>query len=142
MHDKRQRVHLVTRKQDIELDELGGTVLVELIVKRGIALSAALELVKEVQDELGERHVEAHLDRLARKMDHVGCNAAVLDSKLHDGTRILGRADNLGIEVGLLNALDARSLGHVLRAADINHLAVGLVNVIVHRRARGNEVRG
>ena len=65
-------------------------------------------------------------------MDHVGCNAAMLDSKLHDGTRILGRADNLGLEIGLLNALDARSLGQILRAADINHLAVGLVDVIVH----------
>ena len=62
MHDKRQRVHLIARKQDVELDELGGTVLVELVVERGIALGATLELVEEVQDELGERHIEAHLD--------------------------------------------------------------------------------
>ena len=74
-------------------------------------------------------------------MDHVGSNAAVLDSELHNGTRILGRADNLGLEVGLLNALDARSLGQILRAADINHLAVSLVDVIVDRWTRGNEVK-
>ena len=141
MDDKRQRVHLVARKQDIELHELGGTILVELVVERGIALGSALELVKEIQDELGKRHIEAHLDRLAREMDHVGSNAAVLDSELHDGTRILGRADNLGLEVGLLNALDARSLGQILRAADINHLAVSLVDVIVDRWTRGNEVK-
>ena len=91
------------------------------------SLGATLELVKEVQDELGERHVKAHLDRFAREMDHVSCNAAVLDSELHDGTRILGRADNFGLEVRLLNALDARSLGQILRAANINHLAVSLV---------------
>ena len=74
-------------------------------------------------------------------MDHVGRNAAVLDSELHDGARILGRADNLGLEVGLLDALDARSLGQILRAANINHLAVGFIDVIVHRRARSNEVK-
>ena len=74
-------------------------------------------------------------------MDHVGRNAAVLDSELHDGTRILGRADNLGLEVRLLDALDARSLGQILRAANINHLAVSLVDVIIHRRARGNQVQ-
>ncbi len=53
-------------KQDIELDELGGTVLVELVVKRGIALGAALELVEEVQDELGERDV-ARISTVARR---------------------------------------------------------------------------
>ena len=111
VHDKRQRVHLVARKQDIEFDELGGTIFVELVVERGIALGAALELIEEVQDELGERHIEAHLDRFARQVDHVGCNAAVLDSKLHDGTRILGRADDLCLEVGLFDTLDTRGLG-------------------------------
>ena len=132
MDDKRQRVHLVARKQDIELNELGGTVLVELVVERGIALGTALELVKEVQDELSERHIEAHLDRFARQVDHVGRDAAVLDGELHDGTRVLRRADDFCLEVGLLNALDARSLGEILRAANINHLAVGLVDVVVH----------
>ena len=38
VNDKRKRVHLVARKQNIELDELGRTVLVELVVERGIAL--------------------------------------------------------------------------------------------------------
>ena len=74
-------------------------------------------------------------------MDHVGRDAAVLDGELHDGTRVLRRADDLCLEVGLLNALDARSLGQILRAADIDHLAIGLVHVIVHRGARGNEVK-
>ena len=74
-------------------------------------------------------------------MNHIGRDAAVLDGKLHDGTRVLGRADDLGLEVGLLDTLDARGLGKILRAADIDHLAIGLVDVIVHRRARGNEVQ-
>ena len=39
------------------------------------------------------------------------------------------------------DTLDARGLGKILRATDINHLAVSLVDVIVHRGARGNEVQ-
>ena len=74
-------------------------------------------------------------------MDHIGRDAAMLDGKLHDGTRVLGRADDLGLEVGLLDTLDARGLGKILRAANVNHLAIGLVDVIVHRGARGNEVQ-
>ena len=74
-------------------------------------------------------------------MDHVGCNAAVLDSKLHDGTRILRRADDLCLKVGLFDTLDARGLGQILRAADIDHLAVSLVHVVVDRRARGDQVQ-
>ena len=65
----------------------------------------------------------------------------MLDSELHDGTRILGRADDLSLEVGFLDTLDARGLGKILRTTDINHLAVSLVDVIVHRGARGNEVQ-
>ena len=74
-------------------------------------------------------------------MDHVGRHAAVLDGELHDGSRILGRTDDLGLEVGLLNALDTRGLGQILRAADIDHLAIDLVHVIVDRRTRGDEVQ-
>ena len=140
MDNNRQRVHLVARKQDVELHKLGWTVLVELVIQRGVTLGAALELIEEVQDEFSERHIKAHLDRFAREMDHVGRHAAVLDGELHDGTRILGRTDDLGLEVGFLDTLDTCGLGQVLRAADIDHLAIGLVHVIVDRRTRGNEV--
>ena len=74
-------------------------------------------------------------------MDHIGRDATVLDSELHDGTRILGRADDLCLEVGLFDALDARGLGQILRAADIEHLAVSLVHVVVDRGARGDQVQ-
>ena len=141
MHDKRQRVHLVARKQDVELDELGGAIFIELIVERSVTLGAALELIEEVQDELSERHIKAHLDRFARQVDHIGRDATVLDSELHDGTRILGRADDLCLEVGLFDTLDTRGLGQILRAADINHFAVSLVHVVVDRGARGDQVQ-
>ena len=65
----------------------------------------------------------------------------MLDGELHDGTRVLRRADDLCLEVGFLDTFDARGLGKVLRTADIDHFAVGLVDVIVDRGTRGNEVQ-
>lgn len=53
--------------------------------------------------------------------------------------RVLGWADDLGLEVGLLDVVDARDVGQVLGTAHAHHLAVGLEDVVVHRGARGNE---
>ena len=124
---------LVAGEQDVELHEVARAVVGELVVQARVALGAALELVEEVQDELGERDVEVHLHGLLGEIDHILRDAAVLDGELHDRTRVLGRHDDLGLEVGLLDALDAGDVGKVLRAANLDHLAVGLVDVVVHR---------
>ncbi len=140
MDDEREGVHVVAGQQDVELHEVAGAVLGELVVQRGVALGAALELVEEVEDELGQRDVEPHLHRLVRQVVHVGHDAAVLHGQLHHGAGELGRHDDLGGEVGLLDVVDARDVGEVLGAADVGRLAVGEADVVVHRRARGDEV--
>ncbi len=63
----------------------------------------------------------------------------VLDGELHDRAGVLGRGDDLGLEVGLLDMVDACDVRQVLRAANLEHLAVGLVHVVVHAGARGDE---
>ena len=82
-----------------------------------------------------------HLNRFARQMDHIGRDAAMLDSKLHDRTGVLGRADDLGVQERLLDMIDARDIGKVLRTANVQHLAIGLKDVIVHTGARGDELK-
>ena len=76
-----------------------------------------------------------HLHGLLGEVDHVLRDAAVLDGELHDRARVLGRHDDLGLEVGLLDVVDAGDVGQVLGASDLDHLAVGLVDVVVHRGA-------
>ena len=76
-----------------------------------------------------------HLHGLLGEVDHVLGDAAVLDGELHHRARVLGRHDDLGLEVGLLDVVDAGDVGQVLGASDLDHLAVGLVDVVVHRGA-------
>ena len=73
-------------------------------------------------------------------MDHVRRDTAVFDGKLHDRARELRRADDLRLEVGFLDVINAGDVREVLGAADAHHLAVSLVHVIVDRGARRDEV--
>ena len=73
-------------------------------------------------------------------MNHILHHAAVLDGKLHHGTRELGRADDLGLQEGLLDMVDARDIGEVLRASHADLRAVRQEDMVVHARARGDEV--
>ena len=139
MDDEGQGVHLVTGKQDIEFHQIARAIVGELVIKGRIALCTALELVEEIEDELSQGHVEPHLNGFLREMDHVGGDTAMLDGELHDRAGVLGRRDDLGFEVGLLDAVDARCVGKVLRAADLDHGAIGLIHVVVHRRAGGDQ---
>ena len=58
MDDERQGVDRLAVDQDVQLDEVAGPVADLLVVHRGVALGAALELVVEVDDQLGERQLE------------------------------------------------------------------------------------
>ena len=140
MHDEAQRVDRVAGQQDVELDELGGAVAADLVVKRRVALGAALQAVEEVHDELAQRHLEGDLDGVLREVGHVLEVAAALCAKLHDGAHVVGRDDDLGREVGLLDVVDARGLGHVLRGVDHEVRAVCAVDVVLHAGGGGDEI--
>ena len=65
----------------------------------------------------------------------------MIDGQLHDGAHELGWNDDLGLEVGLLDALDARDVGQVLGTGDAHHLAIGPEHVVVDRGRGGDEVQ-
>ena len=64
----------------------------------------------------------------------------MINYQLHHGAHEVWRHDDLGLEVGLLDVVDASDVGQVLWACDVDHLAVGLVHVVVNRGRCGNEV--
>src|SRR5439155_12147846 len=55
VHDHRQRVDRIAGQEDVELDHVRGLHPDDLVVERGVAPRARLELVEEVEDDLGER---------------------------------------------------------------------------------------
>jgi hypothetical protein len=57
VHDDRERVDAVAVDQEVDLDDVRGAVLLELVVHRGVAARDALELVEEVEDDLGQRQL-------------------------------------------------------------------------------------
>src|SRR5699024_4284895 len=56
VHDGAERVDAVALQQDVDLDEVGLLGSGGLVVEARIPLRAALELVKEIEDDLAERH--------------------------------------------------------------------------------------
>jgi hypothetical protein len=65
--DERERVDRLAVDQDVQLDQVRRPVADLLVVHRGVALGAALELVVVVDDELGERELEAQKDPLGSR---------------------------------------------------------------------------
>ena len=64
----------------------------------------------------------------------------MVDEELHDRTHVIGRDDDRCLEERLLYVLDVLWLGKVLRARDLDHLAIRLIDVVIHRGTRRNEV--
>ena len=62
----REGIHGFAIEQDVELHEARGTVPCGVVVKRGVALGDALELVVEVDDDFTERHEVVYLHAIAR----------------------------------------------------------------------------
>src|SRR5690348_3097878 len=57
--DDAERVHRIAVEQDVELHEVGGPEVGELVVERGVAPGDRLQLVVEVDHDLRQREVEA-----------------------------------------------------------------------------------
>src|SRR5829696_8785136 len=140
VHDHRQRVDLFAREQDVELDEVGGSLARELVVERRVAARARLEPVEEVEHDLGERQVIAELDALGREERHVDVLAASLLAQLHDLAHVVLRAQDGRADVGLADLGDAGAVGHLGRRVDLDLLAVRQRDRVLDVRGRGEQL--
>ena len=112
-----------------------------LVVEGGVALRAALELVEEVADHLGQRDLVDQLHALGRQVLELAHLAPPVLAQLHERARVVLRREDRAREHRLLDELDARpSSGSADGLCDLDHLAVGLVHEVRHRRRRGDEV--
>src|SRR4051794_6957713 len=62
VHDLAERVHRLALQQDVDLDQVGLLLAAGLVVQRGVPAGLGLELVEEVEDDLGERQGVPDLD--------------------------------------------------------------------------------
>ena len=93
-------------EQDVDLHQVGAVVAGRLVVEAGVALGAALQLVEEVDDDLGQRHAVHQLDPLGREVLELLHLAAAGLAQVHERARVVGRREDRDREVRLLDGLD------------------------------------
>ena len=130
----------VAREHDVELHEVRLAVADDLVVERRVPAAARLQLVVEVEHDLGERQVVAQLHALLGQVVHVDVRPAALLAQLHDRPDEVGRRDDGGADVGLLDRLDVVRVGHVGRAVDLDHLAAAHAHVVLDVRRRREQL--
>ena len=112
--EHRERVDGVAGQQHVELDAVRrGPQAGQLVVQRRVAAGARLQLVEEVQDDLGQRQVVGELHALGGQVVHAGVLAAALLAELHDRADVLLRREDRRLDVRLADLGDARRVGHV-----------------------------
>ena len=151
--DDRESVHRLAVDQDVQSHQVASAIARQRIVHRGVALCACLQLVVEIYQHLGERHVVFQQDPGSRRAIAAVGHAFVLQilhalvlatpavNQFHDGPDVAGRSYDAEVEPRLLNLVDAlcrRQLGGVLY---VFHRAVGQDYPVGHTRRRSEQVK-
>ncbi len=136
MHDRAEGVDRLTLKKDVDLDQIGGLVTVWLVVERGVSAGLGLQLVEEVEHDLGQRQRVAHLDALLGEVVHPAQGAAPGLAQLHHRTDELARhqdrcAHHRFADVADLAAGELAGVGH---GDDLAVVELDLVDHVGQRR--------
>ncbi len=139
MHDGAERVHRLAVQQDVHLDEVRDLLAGGLVVERGVALGLALQLVEEVEDDLGEGQRVAQLHPFGGQVLHAEQGAAAALAQLHDGADILVRHQNCGAHHRLVDLGDLAGR-ELARVGDRRLLRVLGHHLVDHVRRGGDQV--
>ena len=116
--DEREGIDGLAVDEDVDLGEVRRPVAELLVVHRGVALAAALELVEVVDDELRERHLEMEDDPGRVEVLHVDERPAAVRRELHQRADVLARRDDAELDPGLLDLLDVGRVREERRVVD------------------------
>ena len=138
MDDEGERVHGVAVQEDVELDELGGPEVGEVVVEGGVSLRERLQPIVEVDDDLGQGEVEGEVDAPADVLDRAVLAARVLGELVHR-THELGRHEDGPPDVRLLDLPDVADMLKLGRVVDLERLPADRHHAVAHRRGGGDE---
>jgi hypothetical protein len=135
VHDAAERVDRFAVQQHVHADQLARFVAERFVVERGVAPRARLQLVEEVEDDLGERELVVDLGSLGREVAHVDQLSTTRLAQLEDRAEVLGRGDDGGEDHRLLDVVVGAGLWHLARVVDDDRLvAADHVELDVRRR--------
>src|SRR3990172_9437021 len=136
--DDRQGVDRVPVQQDVELDQVRAPELEEVVVERGVAPRQGLQLVVEVDDDLGQREVEGEVNALADVLHRLVVTAGLLGELVDRAHELGGQEDRAPDErlLDLRDVPDGRELGRVV---DLGGLPLGRHHPVADRRGGGDQ---
>ena len=139
MDDDRERVDFLAVEKDVDLDDVGGPVFLELVVHRRVAARDALQLVEEVEDDLGQRHLVGE-QHLAAVVGHVLLLAALQVGQRHHRTDVLLRHVELDRDDRLADLGDSAEVGHLRGVLDLDQVAAVELDLVDDRRRGRDQV--
>ncbi len=139
MHQLRQGVDALTVDEDVELDQVGLAIVEQVVVKGPIPLGDRLELVVEVEDHLGQRDLEDHLQPVAGEILVVRVRAAALEAEFHDRPHVAVRDNDAGADERLQGGIDQGGVGVERRVVDRCLGAVAKSDPVADRGGRQDQ---
>lgn len=61
--------------------------------------------------------------------------------QIHHSAHVVGRDEDLRLQIGLFHVIDGAGVGHLLGRVERHHLAALEVHVVLHRGRRGQKVQ-
>ena len=127
---RREGIHRLAIKQNVQLDQLGGTKAVRMIIERRIAFGDALQLIVEVYHDFAQRHVVADFHAITGDVFLLYQFASLTQAESHDGTDVVGSGNDGGTNVRLLNMVYHRDVGHRAGIVHLDDVALFVVDII------------
>src|SRR5660397_244217 len=119
VNNKTERVHYIPRNQYVQPDKIPHFIALHLIVEAGVTPCAALQDVKEIQDNLCQRKIICQSNAGGRNVLHIPVSTTPVLTQLHDRTHKLIRNQYAGGDVRLTHFL------HVTRGRKVHGIAHG-----------------
>ena len=111
MHDGGKRVARFAVQQNIQFDKFRALVTRKIVIKRGITFRAGFQAVKKVVNDFVERKKIFQFHARFVEVSHIGINAALILTKLHDRTNVFGRSIDVRLDNGLFHIIDFAGRG-------------------------------
>ena len=109
-----------------------------MVVEGRIPLGDALQLVVEVDDDFAQRHVVVDFHAVARNVFLLHQLAALAQTEGHDGADVVGTGDDRSADVGFLDVVDHRDVGHAAGVVHLHDMAL-LVEYLVRYVGHGGD---
>ena len=115
VHDRAEGVDRLAVQEHVDADDVGLLIAPGLVVERCVAARARLQLIEEVEDDLGERQHVVHLGTLRREEGRVHQLAPARLAEVEHRPEVLLRRDDRGEHDRLLDAVVGAGKRHLRR---------------------------